>query len=958
MRYIFFCLIFLLSLKSYAVEYLLKAETDTVRDTLSGTAVLSGVKEGISLDTEGLKIKIITGKKIKTKFFPDKSGILKIEFSYKMTADFSDGDDKTYIIAENWFPAPDEKVNYKIEINTPSRFSLVTEADELTIDKGVFSSTYKITPPEGINELNLCISNLWQEKSINSGGIEITAYFTPENVEFADKYLKKADEMIQMYSKMLVPYPFKRFSMVDVPFPAGHAMPTMTMLGSKIIKFPFILETSLGHEILHQWFGDLVQTDYETGNWIEGATTYLADHYYQEQQGLGYLFRKDALLGFSAEVNDKNAITLREFKYRTNKADAAVGYTKGMMLFHMVKKEIGDDVFFKSLKTLLTEFRFKTAAWTDIQNIFEKESGKNLNLIFSQMLDKKDLPRFWPYGPELKIADGKYRMYFIFNQITGPYEFDIDVLVRTHTSSKIYKVRIKDKKQKIIIDSDDEPLEVTIDSDYDVARIPTKPETHPSISRLFGDKDLLMTVRDEEKDIYEPLIKYVKSHGGKVINPDNITAKQLSDLSVIIAGKANPMINSYFNSKPLSGYGFNISLYKNPFNRDKVYAAVTSENANETMKGLRKISHYGIYTEIGINDGNVEVKTIGKSTVGITKNVRNRKQVLKVSKVDTIENLADEIISKRVVFIGEKHDEFSHHINQLEIIKALHRRGKKLAVGFEMFQRAYQPVLDDYLAGKISEKEMLIKTEYFNRWGYNYHLYKPILDYIKREKIPAVALNLEEEITKKINKAGILSLSKAERAFLPKEMDYSSERHLVETLRAYRNISEHNGGKFNNFYESMLAWDETMADTASRYLTDNPEKTMVIIAGSGHIANKNGIPERVRRRTGLLYTVILHDEDIKDGIADYVLFPDIATGIESPKMGVYVGENMKIERVYDDTAAKKAGIMQNDVILSLNGTEIKSLLYLKAELFFMNHEEEYIIKLLRDKKEIELKLKF
>ena len=88
-------------------------------------------------------------------------------------------------------------------------------------------------------------------------------------------------------------------------------MPTFTLLGRNVVKLPFIVRTSLGHEILHQWFGNSVYIDSNKGNWAEGLTTYLADHFYADQSGEGVDYRKQILIDYQSYVNIDNVFPLR-----------------------------------------------------------------------------------------------------------------------------------------------------------------------------------------------------------------------------------------------------------------------------------------------------------------------------------------------------------------------------------------------------------------------------------------------------------------------------------------------------------------------------------------------------------------------------------------------------------------------------------------------------------------------
>ena len=92
-----------------------------------------------------------------------------------------------------------------------------------------------------------------------------------------------------MYRKLIGPYPYDKFALVENFWDTGYGMPSFTLLGPTIIRFPFILHSSYPHEILHNWWGNSVFVDYETGNWCEGLTAYLADHLIKEGQGRGRL---------------------------------------------------------------------------------------------------------------------------------------------------------------------------------------------------------------------------------------------------------------------------------------------------------------------------------------------------------------------------------------------------------------------------------------------------------------------------------------------------------------------------------------------------------------------------------------------------------------------------------------------------------------------------------------------
>ena len=98
-------------------------------------------------------------------------------------------------------------------------------------------------------------------------------------------YLDATERYLRLYEDWIGPYPYGSFSIVSSPTPTGFGMPTLTYLGIDVLRLPFIRDTSLGHEVLHNWWGNGVYPDYATGNWSEGLTTFMADHAYREQAG-------------------------------------------------------------------------------------------------------------------------------------------------------------------------------------------------------------------------------------------------------------------------------------------------------------------------------------------------------------------------------------------------------------------------------------------------------------------------------------------------------------------------------------------------------------------------------------------------------------------------------------------------------------------------------------------------
>lgn len=217
--------------------------------------------------------------------------------------------------------------------------------------------------------------------------------------------------------------------------------------------------------------------------------------------------------------------------------------------------------------------------------------------------------------------------------------------------------------------------------------------------------------------------------------------------------------------------------------------------------------------------------------------------------------LWEQLASSRVICFGEQHDSPQHHYAQSRALEELATRSAKaqrpLAVGFEMFQRPYQAVLSAFVEGSLAEDQFLRDSEYAKRWGFDFALYRPLLLTAREFELAVVALNAPKELTRKIGRSGLAALEPAERDLLP-ELNLKDTDHKAYFDQA---MGEHpmppGAPKLEDMYAAQVVWDETMADTAVRWLTQAGEGSQLIVfAGAGH-CHRSAIPARITRRTQL-----------------------------------------------------------------------------------------------------------
>ena len=740
-----------------------------------------------------------------------------------------------------------------------------------------------------------------------------------------------------MYEKMLTPYPYRRFAIVENILPTGNSMPTFTLLGSQVVRLPFIVKTSLGHEILHQWFGNSVYIDFASGNWAEGLTTYLSDYYYAELEGKGSAYRKQILVNYNAYVHADNAIPLSDFRSRSNRVRGAVGYGKAAMLFHGLRELYGNDIFYEAIRDFIRKNRFRQASWLDIQHAFESVTGKKLYIYFGDWLTRKTIPRLQIKNAQLYVEQGQLKLSFDLLQSKDPYPLHIPIAWHTGKRKVTRYVDVNTSKEKISFTLDEPPDTVVMDDNYDLMRQLSRGETPPVLAGIMGKEKLIAVISSGRRSTYQPLIDALGVQSITYATPDKITFDQIQKNSLFIAGNDNPVADMMLGKLPDSKDDVYLKVYKNPYNESERGVWLQVAGKKEALAVQNKIPHYGKYTELAFTNGRNTFKATAETENGIQILSRPPVRALNPNIIPTLDEIIPRLESSRIVYVGEIHDQYAHHMNQLKVIKKIHDAGYPLAVGMEMFQQPFQPAVDDYLSGRIDEYLFLKKTEYFSRWRYDYNLYKPIVDYLKQQHIPLVALNIQGDITHKVAREGIYGLSGSEKKQLPSAMNFSNEAYRKD-LREVFSVHDHQEdlGDFNYFLQAQLLWDEGMAESAFRYLADHPGFKMVILAGNGHVRYRYGIPERLYRRNHEPYIVVVQDEEIEDGVGDYVLLTSRLEGKPSPKLGVTVKEKdqrLVITGVNKNTPAQKAGLKPGDVIRMFGQRPIQSLADLRLNLF-------------------------
>ena len=460
------------------------------------------------------------------------------------------------------------------------------------------------------------------EYNYSAGAVDVMAFLRTPDESLAGKYLETTAQYLEMYRQLVGPFPFSKFALVENFWATGYGMPSFTLLGEQIIRFPFILHSSYPHELLHNWWGNSTYIDFDTGNWCEGLTAYMADHLIKEQRGQGADYRRSTLQKYTDYVNPSNDFALSDFKSRHSAASEAVGYGKCLMTWDMLRIEIGDEQFIKGFQQFYRENKFKRASFDDIRKVFESVTDRDLTQFFAQWVGRTGAPELRLTRTKVNKTEDGFHLKFSLQQIQEEQHYDlkIPVAVSVQDSVSLINVDMTEKEQDFDLVFSDDPLLIRVDPQYNVFRKLHFNEIPPSLSKVFGSEEILLILpskADQARyESYKQLADtWAKDPTKKIeVLSDTEVSKIPADKAVWIFGRENAFhrvivggLEDYdceiednavrFEkvTLPDENNSFIVAV-RHPENPQSVVVWLTIGN-DEAAAGLaRKLPHYGKYS--------------------------------------------------------------------------------------------------------------------------------------------------------------------------------------------------------------------------------------------------------------------------------------------------------------------------------------------------------------------------
>jgi uncharacterized iron-regulated protein len=302
---------------------------------------------------------------------------------------------------------------------------------------------------------------------------------------------------------------------------------------------------------------------------------------------------------------------------------------------------------------------------------------------------------------------------------------------------------------------------------------------------------------------------------------------------------------------------------------------------------------------------------------------------------DAIRSLA----KRDVVLLGESHNEAEHHRWQLHTIAALFAYRPDMVLGFEMFPRSVQPVLDRWSKGELDEAAFLREVDWQQIWGMDPQLYLPLFHFARMHRLPMLALNVSRATIRRVSEQGMAALGSEREGVGDPAPASSSYRD-----RLFDSYKEHPAGgaeanadseQFQHFLQAQLFRDRAMAEPIAAALRRDRHALVVGIMGRGHVEYGDGVahqlaalkvtdvatalpwnagnecpPARGRRIADLLF-----------GVA-----PPAVIRAPPPRLGVVISAaetGVKIDEVVAKSVAEATDLHVGDVIETAAGVNVR-----------------------------------
>lgn len=378
----------------------------------------------------------------------------------------------TFLSGGPWYPEPGfPSVWFELTVRVPAGQVAVAPGRLVYEENSVREYTARFAAEVPANEITLLAGPYRTREKLHRGR-RLRTYMDPNVADLADLYLAKTASYLDLYEGWIGKYPFTGFRVVSAPMPVGLGFAGLTYVGAQVLRLPFLPETSLGHEVLHSWWGNGVRVDAGRGNWAEGLTTFMADYGFAERKGAAAAreMRLRWLREYAELPRDRDA-PLTDFRGRGHTASQVIGYHKAAMLFVMLRDELGRERFDAAIRRFWQGNRFRSVGWRELQEAFEAAARRSLAPFFSQWVERAGAPALRLRDPTARKTGRGWQVTFMLEQDLPIYRLHVPVEVVTGAgASTLVHVDLRAAAQWFTIPVVKRPRVLRVDPDFRLFR--------------------------------------------------------------------------------------------------------------------------------------------------------------------------------------------------------------------------------------------------------------------------------------------------------------------------------------------------------------------------------------------------------------------------------------------------------------------------------------------------------
>jgi hypothetical protein len=395
-------------------------------------------------------------------------------------------------------------------------------------------------------------------------------------------------------------------------------------MGGRVLQLPFIVRTSLGHEIAHCWWGNGVYVDSSQGNWSEGLTTYVADYRFKEMKSREAArdHRQQWLRNYSTLVAPQNDFALDRFQSRNDPVTRTIGYDKGAMVFHMIRRTLGEEAFWGALRDIYRTRLFRRTSWSDLQYAFESRGKQLLQDFFDQWVHRRGAPRFSLNGVRAEDTGSIWKVKGQIIQRWPYFSFPLRLALKTRKQTVVRNIFVSGRAASFELNSDHRPQKLIADPEDDIFRRLSPSEIPPAVNALKSSPSVMIVLSEkldpELKKAAGILALSLGLKHNEFVTESELDRQMLAENDILVIGI--PSRKDLLQKMPAGvtiqpdSFSLNEKVYEKPFGAffgvfehpvaaNRIAALFMPLSPQHADVVARKITHYGKYSYLAFQSG-------------------------------------------------------------------------------------------------------------------------------------------------------------------------------------------------------------------------------------------------------------------------------------------------------------------------------------------------------------------